>query len=207
MDDRTLARFMSSVSVQPNSCWHWTGKPNDGGYGRFSIDGRRYRAHRVSYQHFTGPIPDGMEIDHLCHNRDLSCAGGGSCIHRRCVNPEHLEATTHRINMLRGHTVAAANALKTRCPQGHELTPENTYWHDGTRHCRSCRSEQIKAWNASIVWNGPRNAVKTHCKHGHPFDEANTYWGRGASGMQRACRACRRERASRRREQHRRLTA
>jgi hypothetical protein len=207
MDERTLQRFMGKVRVQANGCWHWTGKPSQRGYGTFVIAKRLHQAHRASYEHFTGPIPDGMEIDHLCHNRDVACVNGTGCIHRRCVNPEHLEAATHRINMLRGHTLPAANALKTHCPQGHEFTPENIYWHDGKRRCLFCKSERTKAWNASQVWNGPRNADKTHCPQGHAYDEANTGWYRGASGMQRVCRTCKRERASRRREQRKQLAA
>ena len=70
MDDRTLARFMANVEIQPNGCWHWTGHITDDGYGTFYIDGKSELAHRVSYRHFVDEIPDGFEIDHLCHTRE-----------------------------------------------------------------------------------------------------------------------------------------
>jgi len=67
-----------------------------------------------------------LEIDHLCRVR---------C----CVNPDHLEAVTHRENILRGNTFAAVNAAKTHCPKGHEYTPENTRIHTGgRRQCIAC---------------------------------------------------------------------
>ncbi len=49
-----------------------------------------------------GKIPNGYNIDHLCHNVDKTCMGGNLCKHRRCVNPEHLEAVTAKVNVRRG---------------------------------------------------------------------------------------------------------
>lgn len=91
--DRLLARY----SVEPNGCWRWTGSLTGRGYGHFSIRSRYYQAHRLTYILLVGPIPDGLEPDHLCRNR-------------WCVNPAHLELVTHAVNGQRG--------LKTR------LTPE-----------------------------------------------------------------------------------
>lgn len=95
-------------------CWVWTGArtsvttPRDeaGGYGNFRIGGRALPAHRVAYEHFVGPIPDGHVLDHSCRNR-------------ACVNPEHLEPVTHRENILRGEGATARHAVKTQCPEGH----------------------------------------------------------------------------------------
>lgn len=72
----TEERFWSQVD-RTESCWNWTGCTFWDGYGQFSIRKRQHRAHRVAYQWTFGAIPDGMLIDHRCHNP-------------RCVNPDHL---------------------------------------------------------------------------------------------------------------------
>lgn len=104
-------------------CWLWTGLLADNGYGRF---GKRY-VHQVAYERWVGPIPDGMELDHLCRVR-------------HCANPAHLEAVTHRENDLRSpHTPAAVNARKTHCIRGHAFDEANTrVTPDGRRQCRAC---------------------------------------------------------------------
>lgn len=86
---------------------------------------RLIAAHRFAYELANGPIPDGLEIDHLCRNR-------------KCVNPAHLQAVSHRENMLR--------AAKTHCLNGHPLTGPNVYLRpDGRgRECRECRRRRRK---------------------------------------------------------------
>jgi hypothetical protein len=84
------ARFWRSVvrgAGPDGQCWQWVASGNQKGYGRFSVDGRHVMVHRFSYELHIGPIPEGLEVGHKCHNR-------------RCVNPDHLEAMTHRRNML-----------------------------------------------------------------------------------------------------------
>ena len=130
-----LDRFMSYVDRSPGTCWLWTGSINRGGYGRFKAPaGRSVLAHRWAYERFIGPIPEGLELDHLCRVR-------------HCVNPYHLEPVTTRENMMRGDTFQSANARKTHCPQGHEYTPENTMWITNKpgykgRRCRICNRER-----------------------------------------------------------------
>lgn len=143
MNPRQLARFLPKFHVDDvTGCWNWTAASGPDGYGRFHLDARRIPgrrpivAHRVSYEHFVGPIPDGLQLDHLCRNRG-------------CVNPAHLEPVTQRENLLRGIGFSAVNATKTRCDNGHAFTPENTYrWH-GSRYCRACRREREKAGRAA----------------------------------------------------------
>lgn len=86
----------------PGECWPWLGALTRKGYGIIiSRAGRNSYAHRAVYEQFVGPIPDGLEIDHTCHSFDMSCPGGDTCPHRRCVNPSHLEPVTHAENVRR----------------------------------------------------------------------------------------------------------
>ena len=99
-----LERFWTFVSKLETGCWRWFGNTANNGYGRFCAKGdRRYLAHRWSYEHFKGPIPDGMEIDHTCGKRD-------------CVNPDHLEAVTHYENLRR-----APGSIMNRVKRGEVL--------------------------------------------------------------------------------------
>jgi hypothetical protein len=122
------ALFKRNVHSQADGCWHWTGRVARDGYGFLHVGGGRYvLAHRWSYEHHVGPIPEGLTIDHLCRVR-------------HCVNPEHLEPVTQRVNNLRSESEPAKNARKTHCKRGHEFTPENTYRHrDGRRECGTCK--------------------------------------------------------------------
>lgn len=146
MDTRLPRTYWRHVAVDPNGCWNWTGNLNTSGYGRWFGWGNKatpLAAHVVAYTHLVGPVPDGLQLDHLCHTHDAECLGG-KCAHRTCVNPAHLEPVTARENLLRSpHTQAARNAAKTHCDNGHEFTPENTYYQtEGAytkRRCRACK--------------------------------------------------------------------
>lgn len=128
------ADFFARVTVSETGCWTWTG-PLSKGYGRH----RGQLAHRVSYEMHVGPIPEGLTIDHTCHNSDQTCDGGETCEHRRCVNPAHLEAVPMVVNSLRGKSLNAKNARKTHCSKGHPFDEENTLYVPGGRRCRICR--------------------------------------------------------------------
>lgn len=98
------ARLLSHVVKQESGCWLWQGaRGGDGSYGAIGVgsmrDGSRRMeyAHRVSYSVFVGPIPDGLQIDHLCNNK-------------RCVNPEHLEPVTRGENQRRANAGREAEA-------------------------------------------------------------------------------------------------
>ncbi len=136
-----IERLLSKVDVAPSGCWLYSGHLDPQGYGRITDDnGKTSSVHRMSYVHHSGPIPPGLQVDHECHNLDIECVAGPRCVHRRCINPEHLRLATPRDNILRGRTVAAGNRAKTRCRQGHEYTPENTrVLPSGRRICRACQ--------------------------------------------------------------------
>ncbi len=101
--------LLQRMEPQPNGCIWFTGGLSPQGYGRTSREGRGVLAHRAAYELFVGPIPEGMEVDHLCHSNDPSCPGGPTCLHRRCVNWEHLEPVNHATNVQR------ASFLRGRC--------------------------------------------------------------------------------------------
>ena len=105
-------------------CWPWLGKPDYLGYGRFWSK-ICIKAHRFAYELLIGPIPKGLEIDHLCRNR-------------ACVNPYHMEPVTHHENILRGET-GQNFATKTYCPRGHPYDKGNTLVYKGSRFCRECK--------------------------------------------------------------------
>lgn len=122
-------RLMKHVNVT-DECWEWTGHRSRTGYGAIAMPRREgktniAKAHRVSYELFVGPIPDGLVIDHLCRNR-------------ACVRPDHMEPVTAGVNALRGDTVTAANSAKTHCERGHPFDDANTIRIGRTRRCRTC---------------------------------------------------------------------
>lgn len=135
--------FWRRVRKHADGCWEWTGQINDDGYGRFGKaprpDGRSSYAHRFSYQAMVGDIPEGMQVDHRCHDPKV-CPGGDSCTHRRCVNPDHLEVVEPVANVLRSNGLAAKNAAKTTCPRGHSLSGDNLMMSGRKRRCRTCRN-------------------------------------------------------------------
>lgn len=130
-------RFWSKVN-KTNTCWLWAGSAASNGYGRFNVGKKYPMAHRFAYEMLVGPIPDELTIDHLCHTNDPTCQGGKVCLHRRCVNPAHLEPVTQKENLRRGLSPSAKNSAKTHCVRGHEFTADNTSIFNGRRSCKTC---------------------------------------------------------------------
>ena len=131
------------IPVTESGCWLWTGATNSKGYGYIFVSNahpaRIIMAHRHSYERSIGPIPKGLQLDHLCRVR---------C----CVNPHHLEPVDTRTNLMRGVGIAKMNALKTHCIHGHEFTETNTELTKTgerirRRRCITCRRKRdAKRW-------------------------------------------------------------
>lgn len=138
-----LDRFAAKVEVT-DSCWLWTATRHRKGYGQFQFDGSMRQAHRWLWEQTVGPIPEGLELDHLCRVR-------------HCVNPDHLEPVTHAENVARAASPSAAlrrhwdnwRAERPNCPKGHPYTEENTMTYPyKPRQCRTCNRERAAAWRA-----------------------------------------------------------
>ena len=200
----TNNRFWNKVdtSAGPDGCWYWVGYTNGAGYGIVYRNSKRFRAHRVSYEETYGPIAEGLEIDHICHN-ESNCNANNECLHRSCVNPAHLEAVSHKTNVLRGKSPYAEKARQTYCKRGHEFTAENTYYHGGNRSCREChRLEMLVASRkAQGMEHIPLDVrvSKNSCKYGHPLKGDNLigYTNPKTGKKARHCRTCRQNRARR----------
>lgn len=138
-----IERIMRRVEmVTESGCWIWMGATikDYGVIGRGRVADGNVLVHRATYEHFRGPIPDGLEPDHLCRVPP-------------CCNPWHLELVTRAENVRRGEA-AKRQLRKTHCPQGHEYTSENTYRRPGkiSRFCRTCMHNRLAAFHQK---NGP----------------------------------------------------
>ena len=135
MNDDELTLLFERLDLS-GGCWLWTGGTNGVGYGKIYLrHGHRY-VHRLLWEFFNGPIPEGTEIDHLCRNPG-------------CVNPDHLEPVSHRENILRGVGPPAINAAATECLRGHPFDAANTYVHPGgKRQCRTCKAKRAHEYHA-----------------------------------------------------------
>lgn len=111
-------------------CWLWLGWKNEKGYGRHRVGRQQRKVHRSVYEELVGPIPEGLEPDHLCRIR-------------HCCNPAHQELVTHAENVRRGRS-GSPQSERTTCPAGHAYDESNTRWstRSGGRRYRVCRACQ-----------------------------------------------------------------
>lgn len=120
----TLDRLYGRLA-RNGECWEWQGRRGHMGHGIAYANGRPQLAHRVIWEDLRGPIPDGLELDHLCRNPP-------------CCNPDHLDPVTHAENMRRG---IQSFDTRARCLSGlHPLTPDTVLNRaDGRQQCRVCK--------------------------------------------------------------------
>lgn len=123
----------ASIGKLIGPCICWSGAWDDRGYGRqwWPAEQRVRGAYENAWEMVHGPVPDGLELDHLCMNHS-------------CINPAHLEPVTHQENMRRAGEaglLGTGQSRKTHCPQGHAYDASNTYSppSGNERQCRICR--------------------------------------------------------------------
>ncbi len=131
MWDKLPERMLQKISPEPNSgCWLWEGAWTTAGYGSMTLNYKRYYPHIYCYELANGPVPDGLELDHLCRMR---------C----CCNPEHVEPVIHAENLRRGMSPLNARGKRTHCKRGHEFSDTNTKWYthgkNTSRICLTCQ--------------------------------------------------------------------
>lgn len=127
-------RLALHIEEHPNGCWLWTASTCAGGYGRVYLRNAVWQVHKMVYEIFVGPVPEGYVLHHRCKNK-------------RCCNPAHLKLVTQGENLeLDGVLVTRTppNPLRTWCKNGHELTDDNVRWRTvhgkRWRVCRLCEA-------------------------------------------------------------------
>lgn len=146
-DGDLLRRFAEKYEVSEDGCWLWTGATIRGGYGQMKAWGRHETAHRIAYRLFVGPIPKGLEMEHLCRVRN-------------CVNPEHVEPVTHAENMARSSKGRDQNP---NCPNGHPYVNGSWVWRSQKNRptpwrtcliCEKAGNRRKYAKTKSKIWAG-----------------------------------------------------
>ncbi|MFF4777522.1 hypothetical protein ACFY05_32165 [Microtetraspora fusca] len=133
-------------------CIIWTRATNKDGYGAFKDgDGKTVNSHLWLYRRLVGPLPEGYELDHLCHRRDV-CTPGPTCPHRVCVI--HVDPVTQLENWRRSGAITVIHANQEMCEgykgtYHHPLSGDNLYiTPDGRRECRACHRMRCEDYRA-----------------------------------------------------------
>lgn len=133
-------RFWEKVD-KSGDCWIWRGGDTPKGYGTFKQRGQdgdrgHIASHRFAYEDVVGPIPDGMYLDHKCHNR-------------KCVNPSHLRPATHKQN------AENLSGLRVDNTSGYR----GVSFHRGTRKWRAAANHNKETYRAGL-FNTPEEAAE-----------------------------------------------
>lgn len=138
LEEKLAAAIAKKIRIDATGCWRY-GRVSAQNYARIMVFGRMLLVHRVAYILVHGPIPENYHIDHLCNVPG-------------CCNPDHLNATTPKLNNARSNSRSAINTRKQTCIRGHPLSGDNVrYTKQGQRQCRQCdavRRRSLKARRA-----------------------------------------------------------
>jgi hypothetical protein len=198
----TIMDIMGRLVVQENGCALWPGVRNKQGYGQVGYQGKQWRVHDLMYEHFIGPVPEGLVLDHIV------------CDTPSCGNFAHLKVSTQAENVLRGQGPCARNARKTHCKNGHPFAGENLgHMANGERYCKTCgqakwakykaanrerelerqrkrhAEDKARLESAGVVIP-PKKGTQTHCPSGHEYTPENTRLNKAGW---RYCWTCRQE--------------
>jgi hypothetical protein len=136
LGDTLRERLFSGLVIVPSGCLMWTGGLDQAGYGKIRTGSRMRAPHIVLWELHEGTVPEGFELDHLCHSRDRVCPGGKVCPHRRCANLLHLEPVTRLTNTRRAYDRPATRVALGRL---HSSQYTGVTWH-----------RQARKWQAVI---------------------------------------------------------
>ena len=161
-DKRLPERFWNKIAIMDvGACWLWTSCRLPGSYGQFRWQGKAQLAHRVAYSELVGPIPEGLDLDHVVAR---------GCIARHCVNPAHLEPVTRAVNLSRERMTPAGLAVKIEVARATGLVTGKL------------------TGPTNLLKATAKRKAQTHCKRGHELSGDNLYIN--PPKMARNCRAC-----------------
>jgi HNH endonuclease len=175
----TFEDVLKRVQVQENECWLYPRRPQTSGHVQIACEGKVGQGHRVIYERLKGPVPPGLELDHLCRNRP-------------CVNPDHVEPVTHQENIRRGyaakpkkekppHYPAPPRSPLTHCCRGHALQGSNLRIHgrQKARICGICASLRSARYRREGRVGSRRKLTPQQCEEilsGYPNQGTLRFW-------------------------------
>lgn len=138
-----MERFWEKI-LKTDTCWIWIASKSEDGYGYFRVGKKTERAHKFAFVMHKGAVPVGLEIDHLCRNRS-------------CVNPNHLEAVTHKENCKRAGIMRRMSEedRKTRRRESSAKTQRNL-----TPEQRKKRYERKRQWESNNLKHLAKKAAE-----------------------------------------------
>lgn len=108
-------KLAKGYDVNESGCWIWNRDCTPNGYGKVWVDGKYLGTHQAAYETWVGPIPEGLDVGHKCHDEAAHaglCARDADCPHRACINPEHLKAETRQENLMASPWTEASRLSK-----------------------------------------------------------------------------------------------
>lgn len=153
--------FLRSVFARcvrtDQGCLLWLGYVDrETGYSHIGYGTHRetFLGHRLVFDLAVRSLDPDEHVDHRCHNADRFCTGNATCLHRRCLEPDHLEAVTQAENNRRAAERARktpgarwTNEMRGTCKKGlHPWIPENIKITERQELCAPCDRERQSAF-------------------------------------------------------------